>query len=346
MRNFLLPLALVLLPLFASAQLSDLLKNPNIAWAATFETEHDFRLSNKSETSKIQLTKFSLPENACVKFLTDNWLANWFLEEMKSGHYKLYGDPTLSLIVSHSTFMDRVTTIDTVVTFDPNSYEERMQVIRNDINADDIVGFRTQQAIYFDKKTGNYDTRLLGLAPLVKQTDPTGAVIGKLPLAWLPMYDVAAAGLTDKNPDVIWSALLIDKANSLEISKLKTVKNELKKDFSEQIFQEVTSMKHPVESSAAFGCGNLLTKSEIEHLTTEIDTIITFDPVTFKETMQIVKNAYNPAALSQVVLAQEWYFDNRRKLLANRLKAIAPYVEVLDANKKLLYNRIEFYLHF
>jgi len=47
-----------------------------------------------------------------------------------------------------------------------------------------------------------------------------------------------------------------------------------------------------------------------------------------------------------VMLAQEWYFDNRRKVVANRLKAIAPYVEVVDADKNFLYNRIQFYLHF
>lgn len=346
MRNLMLLFAIAFLPLLATAQLNELLKDPNIAWAATFETEHDFRLNTASKTTKIQLNKLTYPENGCVKFLTDNWLAHWLLDEMKADRYKLYGDPTLSIIVSHSTFLNKVTFIDTVITFDPNSYEEKVQVIRNDLNPDDIKGFRTQQVIYYDKKAGSYSTKLLALAPMVNQTDANGNVSGKFPLAWLPMAESSSNDLSVKNPDIIWSALLIDKANILEISTLKTIKNDLKKSFGEQIFIEAASMKHPVESSGGYGCGEFLSKAEVERITTRIDTIITFDPETFIETVQIVKNFYNPNDLKQVILAQEWYFDNRRKVVANRLKAVAPYIEVRDADNNFLYNRIEFFLHF
>ncbi|MBI1227438.1 MAG: hypothetical protein GC192_19560 [Bacteroidetes bacterium] len=346
MRNFLLLLATASVPFLASAQLNNLLKDPNIAWAATFETEHDFRLSPKSRTTQIQLTKFSLPENGCVKFVTDNWLTYWFLEEMKVGRYNLFSDADLNSPMEQSALMNKITSIDTVITFDPNSYKETMQVIRNDINPDDIAGFRTQQIIFFDKKSGSYGTQLLALAPLVSKTDATGKVIGKNELAWIPMNAAASADLTTKSPDVIWSALMIDKANSLTISKLKTVKNELKKSFGEQLFFETASMKHPVESSGGYGCGEMLTKAEVENMTMQIDTVITFDPETYKETVQIVKNTYNPSELKEVIMAQEWYYDNKQKILANRLKALAPYVEITDTNQNLLYKRVQFYLHF
>ena len=40
---------------------------------------------------------------------------------------------------------------DTVVTFDPETYEEKVQIVRNDINWEDVKRFRIKEVWFFDK---------------------------------------------------------------------------------------------------------------------------------------------------------------------------------------------------
>lgn len=347
MRTLLFALLLTSLPYLLPAQIDDLLKNPDVSYLATFESEHDFRLSAKRDKSKIQLLKYQ-QKDECLDFATDNWLARWVLEEMTTGKYKAYDDPELIIWVAHTTLLNRLSSIDTVITFDPKNYEERVQVIRNDINPDDIKALRTHQAIYFDKKSGTYQTRLLALAPLVTITDPTGKVVDTTPLAWLAMDGKLPSGFSAQSSDVPWSVLLLDRDKPLKISNLKIKKNEWGKAFAEQFFQNVKTTKLPVESAReGYGCGRLLSKKDIEAEYTAIDTIITFDPVTYVETMQVIKNDFKPADLKRLLLTQEWYFDDRRKTLCNRLKAISPLQDRYDeAGKSLLYTYPLYYLRF
>ena len=345
MRNLLFSLLLTSLPYLLAAQLDELFKDPNVSYLATFETEHNFRLSAKRTSTKIQLLKFQ-QSGQCPDFVTDNWLAHWILEGMGTGKFKAYDDPELSIWVAHTTLLSRISSIDTVITFDPKNYEERVQVIRNDINPDDIAGFRTHQAIYFDKKSGTYQTRLLALAPLVTLTDATGKIVSTSPIAWLAMDGKLPNGFSAQIPDVPWSVLLQERDKPLEISKLKVKKDEWKKSFAEQFFQNVKTTKLPVESAReGYGCGKLLSKKDIEAEYTSIDTIITFDPSNYEETMQVIKNDFQPADLKRVLLTQEWYFDDRRKLLCNRLKAISPLLDRYDeTGKTVIYTYPLYYL--
>jgi Gliding motility associated protein GldN len=346
MRNLLFVLLLTYLPFSLTAQLDDLLKNPDLSYVATFETEHDFRLSTKRQTSQFQLLKYDFQQVGCLAFTNDNWLAQWMLKGLLDGKISAYQDAELSKAYDKKAIYQRISFIDTVITFDPNTYAETVQIIRNDLNSDDIVSFKTSQAIFYDKKSGSYQTQLLALAPMVKQTDNNGQVIGKSPLAWLPMDGKLPSGFSAQNSDVAWAALLLDKANLLNTSQLKVKKDETKRTFAEQLLVEAASMNHPIESSEGYGCGNWLEKNEVEHMLSIIDTIITFDPATNKESVQVVKNTIRPTDMNRLILVQEWYFDKRRNMLANRLKAIAPYTAITNANNEFMYDRIQFYLHF
>ncbi|MCC6724452.1 MAG: hypothetical protein IT258_08075, partial [Saprospiraceae bacterium] len=149
-----------------------------------------------------------------------------------------------------------------------------------------------------------------------------------------------------QSPDIAWAVLLLDRTNVLETSKLSVKKDEAKKTFAELLFGEVMSMKHSVESTERYGCSEKLTKNDLEHMMSSIDTIITFDPATYQETVQIVKNDFKSADLKNLMLAQEWYYDSRQKRVANRLKSIAPMKDVNDETGQLLYTKRMFYLHF
>lgn len=76
-------------------------------------------------------------------------------------------------------------TIDTVITFDPETYEEQMQVVRNDINPEDVKRFRIKEVWFFDEETSTLQVRILGIAPLIDKTDDNGNFLYEKPMFWV-----------------------------------------------------------------------------------------------------------------------------------------------------------------
>lgn len=76
-------------------------------------------------------------------------------------------------------------TIDTVITFDPETYEEQLQVVRNDINPDDVKRFRLKEVWFFDEETSTLQVRILGIAPLIDKTDENGNFLYEKPMFWV-----------------------------------------------------------------------------------------------------------------------------------------------------------------
>lgn len=75
--------------------------------------------------------------------------------------------------------------IDTVVTFDPVTYEEKIQVVRNELNPEDIKRFRIKEDWFFDEETSTLQVRVLGIAPLKEEYDENGNFKYELPMFWI-----------------------------------------------------------------------------------------------------------------------------------------------------------------
>jgi gliding motility associated protien GldN len=74
---------------------------------------------------------------------------------------------------------------DTVVTFDPETYEEQSKIVRNDINWEDVKQFRVKEDWFFDKETSTLQVRILGIAPVIDQKDNEGNFRFQKPLFWV-----------------------------------------------------------------------------------------------------------------------------------------------------------------
>ena len=76
--------------------------------------------------------------------------------------------------------------IDTTTVFDYDTYEEKITVVRNDVNWNDIKQFRVKEVWYFDKELSVMNTRILGISPILDNYDPTtGELKYSLPLFWI-----------------------------------------------------------------------------------------------------------------------------------------------------------------
>lgn len=74
---------------------------------------------------------------------------------------------------------------DTVVIFDPVTYEETVQVVENEVNIEDVKRFRIKESWFFDTKTSTLRCRILGIAPMIEERDENGDFRYETPMFWV-----------------------------------------------------------------------------------------------------------------------------------------------------------------
>jgi gliding motility associated protien GldN len=155
-------------------------------------------------------------------------------------------------------------TIDTVITFDPETYEEQIQVVRNDINPEDVKRFRMKEVWFFDEETSTLQVRILGIAPLIDKNDENGNFLYEKPMFWvyypeareiLSREQVFNAG-NDASP-ITWEDLMEMRFFSSYIFKESNVRDRRIQDYltgidllleADKIKQEIFNFEHDLWS--------------------------------------------------------------------------------------------------
>lgn len=155
-------------------------------------------------------------------------------------------------------------TIDTVITFDPETYEEQLQVVRNDINPEDVKRFRMKEVWFFDEETSTLQVRILGIAPLIDKTDENGNFLYEKPMFWV-YYPEAREVLSrervfnignDASP-MTWEDLMEMRFFSSYIFKESNVRDRRIQDYltgidllleADKIKQEIFNFEHDLWS--------------------------------------------------------------------------------------------------
>jgi gliding motility associated protien GldN len=75
--------------------------------------------------------------------------------------------------------------VDTSVVVDPETYEENVQIIRNDVNYADVKRIRVKEVWFFDSESSQLQVRILGIAPMIDVTDNNGNFRFEKPLFWV-----------------------------------------------------------------------------------------------------------------------------------------------------------------
>ncbi len=155
-------------------------------------------------------------------------------------------------------------TIDTVITFDPETYEEQLQVVRNDINPEDVKRFRIKEVWFFDEETSTLQVRILGIAPLIDKTDENGNFLYEKPMFWV-YYPEARQVLAREQvfnigndaSSVTWEDLMEMRYFSSYIFKESNVRDRRIQDYltgvdilleADKIKQEIFNFEHDLWS--------------------------------------------------------------------------------------------------
>ncbi|MBX2891569.1 MAG: gliding motility protein GldN [Saprospiraceae bacterium] len=122
---------------------------------------------------------FAYPEEPFFKLLSD---------AATKGDLPVYaidGTDKFNKRMSTDDVLSMLSKTDTVVTFDPETYEEKVQIVRNDINWEDVKRFRVKEVWFFDKETSTLQVRILGIAPLIDVKDNEGNFRFEKPMFWV-----------------------------------------------------------------------------------------------------------------------------------------------------------------
>ena len=89
-----------------------------------------------------------------------------------------------------------------------------------------------------------------------------------------------------------------------------------------------------------------LSPEEVASMGASVDTVTTFDPVTYDEKIQIVRNELNPEDIKRYRIKEVWFFDEETSTMKVRILGIAPLLDVKDENGNFKYEQVMFWVYY
>ncbi|MFK8005749.1 MAG: hypothetical protein AB8H03_05230 [Saprospiraceae bacterium] len=323
-------------------------KNKAITWVGetefTYYLEHFDRLNfepsdeMQKETRTIKIDPYATCEVGNETYFTD-FIVGEVLENRRKV-FSLDGDP-LTLSEIKKTFGNSFS--DTITTYDPITYKETKTIVKTD-PIYQIKAFKIRQWWYYDKEKESLGSMVQAIAPILQNEKKDGSISQKV-LFWIEMKQDAKKEYDYNDRSIIWAK---ETLSTLSFKKVKKKKGRSKKALKNLTYKDPKNGKgRIVENDSWYPyCADLIEKEEVEKsLSATVDTIITFDPETYKEEIQIVKNSkikYKDFEYFRIL--QHWYFDKSTNTLASKVISIGPLQDVLNEDGKLRFRKALYYI--
>lgn len=109
------------------------------------------------------------------------------LEAAEAGEITVYSteDDKFSIPLTPDEVATMGASVDTIATVDPETYIETFQVVRNEVNPQDVKRFRLKEVWFFDEESSTMQVRILGIAPLIEEYDDMGNFKYERPMFWV-----------------------------------------------------------------------------------------------------------------------------------------------------------------
>lgn len=319
---------------YLNGQSAQLKTNKQISYLNTFINDYSFDPLNIA-ANDAQFLKLNLKSQEPEILYLHNWLVTEIFDNAELGAYALYKDSELSKAMSKDGLLKKIIQRDTIITFDIETYEEKLSIVDVRLNPNRLVGLKCKQVLYFNEKDKQFYTQLLAIAPLCKEVE--GDKVEELFWVKMDSSTPSKMGVDSKTVScaVLTSGVNADVPDLLQENEDSKGNQEV---FKERFYEQIKRTDAKIEEGY-YGSEDFL-KSEDPLLV--VDTLVTYDPNTYEQTLKPIANRIEPDYFN---LVQEWYYDAKSKQLYSRLKAIAPVKVVTDKNGKFLYSDRLFYFH-
>lgn len=108
------------------------------------------------------------------------------LDEAKAGNITLYNtwNDEFTQPMNQNDISMLGCSIDTLLIYDPIDFTETVQVVKNEMDPDDVVRYRIKEVWFFDSETSRLNVRILGIAPIINRYDEDGQLLHSAPMFW------------------------------------------------------------------------------------------------------------------------------------------------------------------
>jgi hypothetical protein len=269
--------------------------------------------------------------------------AAYLMESVKKNKLTVYKDSELKEAYTKEEIKNLGNSIDTIVTFDPETFEEKLQVVVNELNLNDFTELAALVYVYFNQKTYSWHLVCKSVAPRYKRYDRDGIFIASLPIFWMPVYnykskiDYTLAQYTYANETSLGIAFEDDGINKkTDSEQLKNAENYEK--CNEKMFDYIrnNAAKQEIYNTIDDDYTTKFSSDEVKNIGSSIDTIITFDSETFKEIVNVLVNKTDASHVKKIRFNQIWYWDNKERRLKMTALGFAPIINRYDGDGNLL----------
>lgn len=155
-----------------------------------------------------------------------------------NGDITAFSDEFFKNVLPPAEIEAKMVKMDTSMTLDPDTYEEKIVIARNDVNWRDIVQYRVKEVWYFDKQRSVMDVRILGIAPIYQSPADKLSGIPPAPMFWiyypearLPMSKFRVFNEENDIAPMTWADLFDQRVFTSYIYKRSNVLDYRLKDF-------------------------------------------------------------------------------------------------------------------
>lgn len=353
--NYALLILTNLLLLFTSYQafsfqdIDKLLANPDITWVGEVYVDyhpHINILAPESEDSKNQHETIDYNAIEILKIkkqVSDDQLSplptllSSKIFELNSKNFNLYKEADLKEKLSYKAYQEIIQQeVDEVkITFDPETYEQLIQVIKIPLNTSHIKQFRLKQVLSYNSKTNELNITPIALAPL-QSINKFGSLPEKA-LFWMPIKE-AFTTINLDHASIDWAKRFNKNISSDSIKTIKGTNN-LSNLFIDMMTGYRTSpsttkmyqIKHDHDQLIPFE------PSFIQNIGIGLDTVISFNRETFEEMIEIVDIRLAAKDLPKIRITQDWAWDNKTQRMQIRVVGFAPIIYKADRNGNYSY---------
>lgn len=310
-------LAFAFLPSLVFAQIVKIQQDPKVDWAGIIELTLPADPFNLPQEESLDATMEVLKLNSLGRGFhdhIDHSLNAKLWQVAKTEQWEMFSDPELTKKLPFESAMRRFSKPDSTIRFDPETYEEHIEVNfeagKLPFEAPQI---RVRQLLIYHNANARFDIITLAIAPCWGNES--------VPY-WLKIpstHIVTPESVYDK-ADIVWAVRYTTEDSSPREEHWQEIKNTtgpLPERFIDRIRTDTTIHLYDPEETVVpldkraclFSCS---------------DTIVTFDPQTWQEHVQVIETGLDNQEVEDLQLVEEWYWDEGQQRLGTRLLAIAP----------------------
>jgi hypothetical protein len=348
MRTFIFLLSLLLaLPTFAQPSL---LTDPDVEWIGAFTTDYRFDATIPMKPhlfsynwNNVGVEKLLMPPRPSgFPLTTDATELFWkirLMELLNTPELEAFNDPLLEVVLLENDRFDRMSSLDTIYQTNEATQQTWTYLVRNERNMEDFHGVRVYQWVYLRKSDRSIGYRAVSWAPLYGQANEGTDRVAYEPVAWFPVFPAEDPDALRRSDDVSYVFVTTSRDQSPKLEEMNPLKGTM--NWQSLIFDFV---RDPwAKAYSAEGDFQELSAEDLQYFSAGIDTIITFDPVTYAENIQIVHRPDLSEGVGYIRFVVRWFFDERLRRLYYEPVGLCPMTRVNDEEGNLRYYRPAFY---